>query len=200
MKKPFRLVLATRNPGKVAEMRALLAGLPVDLLSSDDFPDAPEVDEDASTLEGNARKKALALHAHTGLPALADDTGLEVEALAGRPGVHSARYAGPDADALANRRRLLAELDGKANRAAQFRTVVALADDSGVRCFEGRCRGRILEQERGEGGFGYDALFMPVDAMHTFAELSAEEKNRISHRGQAMRAVAAFLQERSVSG
>ena len=196
MPEEMQLVLATRNQGKVAEMRALLGGLPIRLLSAAELPGAPDVEEDAPDLEGNARKKAEALHAHTGLPALADDTGLEVEALDGRPGVHSARFAGPGADDAANRARLLEELGSQTHRAAQFRTVIALAEADGVRHFEGVCRGRIIAEERGTGGFGYDALFVPEGETRTFAELSKHEKNAISHRGRALRQVAAYLRDR----
>ena len=194
------LVLATRNPGKVAEMEALLSGLDVRLRSAVEWPDAPDVEEDAPELEGNARKKAVALHNHTGLPALADDTGLEVGALGRRPGVRSARFAGPHADDAANRARLLRELAGHDDRAAQFRTVVALAEGGDVRYFEGVCRGLIIEEERGTGGFGYDALFVPEGEARTFAEMSAEEKNAISHRGRALREVAAYLRDRLAPG
>ncbi|WP_457652972.1 RdgB/HAM1 family non-canonical purine NTP pyrophosphatase [Rhodocaloribacter sp.] len=196
MKEPMEIVLATRNPGKVREVRALLAGLPVTLRTAASFEDAPEVLEDAPTLEGNARKKALALHRHTGLPTLADDTGLEVTALGGRPGVHSARFAGPDADDAANRAKLLRELSGAADRSARFRTVVAFVEDGEVRLFEGVCPGRILEEERGAGGFGYDALFVPEGETRTFAELGPAEKNAVSHRGRALRKLAAYLRER----
>ena len=192
----MRIVLATRNPGKVAELRALLADLPVDLVSASEVEGAPEVDEDAPTLEGNAQKKAWALHAHTGLPALADDTGLEVDALGGAPGVHSARFAGPDADAEANRIRLLRDLAGADDRAARFRTVLAFADGGDVQFFEGICEGRITNVERGEGGFGYDALFQPEGETRTFAEMPAEAKNRISHRGRALEGFAAYLHRR----
>ncbi len=191
----YRLVLATRNPGKVAEIRALLRELPVTLLTPDDFPGVPEVEEDAPTLEGNARKKAEALFAHTGLPSLADDTGLEVAALDGRPGVHSARYAGPEADPAANRNLLRQELGGAEDRGARFRTVLAFATKQGVRYFEGSCAGVILKQERGTGGFGYDALFQPAGEMRSFAELTKAEKNAISHRGRALRQFTAFLEE-----
>lgn len=191
-----QIVLATRNPGKVAEMRALLADLPVRLRHAGEVPDAPAVEEDAPTLEGNARKKAQALHVHTALPALADDTGLEVAALGGRPGVHSARFAGPEADDAANRSRLLRQLKGATDRSAQFRTVIAFVDAGGEHLFEGICRGRIIEAERGTGGFGYDALFVPEGETRTFAELSAEEKNAISHRGRALRAFSAYLRDR----
>ena len=196
MEASLRIVLATRNPGKVAEMRALLAGYPVELLTVSDVEDAPVVVEDAATLEGNAVKKARALHEHTGLPALADDTGLEVEALGGRPGVHSARFAGPDADDAANRAQLLRALAGEVNRAAQFRTVVAFVEGEMLRTFEGLCRGRLLTEERGTGGFGYDPLFVPDGETQTFAELSAEAKNAISHRGRALRAFTRYLRER----
>ncbi len=196
MSKPWKLVLATRNAGKVRELRDLLAGLPVTLYTVADFPGAPAVDEDAPTLEGNALKKARALHAHTGLPALADDTGLEVTALGGRPGVHSARFAGPDASDADNRARLLEALAGATDRSARFRTVVALVTADGKHTFEGICTGRIVAAERGTGGFGYDALFVPDGETRTFAELSPAEKNALSHRGQALRRVVAFLQQR----
>ena len=193
----MKLVLATRNPGKVAELRQLLGALPVTLVSAADVPGAPEVDEDADTLDGNARKKAVALLAHAGLPSLADDTGLEVDALDGRPGVRSARYAGEDGDAAANRAKLLRELGAAADRRARFRTVLAFADTDGtVRTFDGVCEGRILNQERGAGGFGYDALFAPDDGAgdETFAEMDAAAKNAISHRGRALRQFAAWLE------
>ncbi len=196
MHAPLTLVLATRNPGKVAEMRALLAALPVILCPAAEVPGAPAVEEDAPTLEGNARKKALALHVHTGLPALADDTGLEVTALGGRPGVLSARYAGPAEDPAANRARLLRDLHDATDRSACFRTVVALADGETVHLFEGVCPGTILSEERGEGGFGYDALFVPQGDHRTFAEMSAAEKNAVGHRGRALRAVTAYLKTR----
>lgn len=194
----MRLILATRNPGKVAELRALLADLPVELVSAAEIGGAPDVEEDAPTLEGNAEKKARALNAHTGLPSLADDTGLEVDALGGAPGVHSARFAGAGADAEANRARLLADLDKATSRAARFRTVLAFAEGDDVRFFEGVCEGRITEVERGEGGFGYDSIFVPDDGADalTFAEMPAAAKNRISHRGRALEGFAAFLHDR----
>ena len=191
------LVLATRNAGKLAEMQARLEGTGIVLLSAGAV-DGPDVVEDAPSLQGNALLKARALHAHAGLPALADDTGLEVDALGGAPGVHSARYAGPESDDKANRSRLLAELRsaGDAGRRARFRTVLAFVDDDGERLFEGACDGEITDEERGAGGFGYDSLFVPDDqpagaGRRTFAEMTKEEKNRISHRG---RAVDAFVE------
>ncbi|MEM1041427.1 MAG: RdgB/HAM1 family non-canonical purine NTP pyrophosphatase [Bacteroidota bacterium] len=191
-----RIVLATRNPGKVDELRALLAGLPVELVSAAEIGGAPEVEEDAPTLEGNAEKKAHTLRAYTGLPSLADDTGLEVDALGGAPGVHSARFAGPDADDAANRARLLRDLDRATDRSARFRTVLAFAGGGEVRFFEGVCSGAITESGRGEGGFGYDAVFQPEGETRTFAEMPPEAKNAISHRGRALARFAAFLRVR----
>jgi len=197
----MRLVLATRNAGKVAELEDRLAGLGVDLVSAGSLPDAPEVEEDADTLRGNAEKKARALFAHTGLPSLADDTGLEVDALDGAPGVRSARYAGEDADEEANRRKLLAELAGAPTRTARFRTVLAFVDSDGVQFFEGVCEGLVATEEAGTGGFGYDALFRPADGDgRTFAQMSSDEKNQISHRGRALDAFAAWLPDRSAGG
>ena len=197
----MRLVLATRNPGKVAELQARLGPLGVDLVSAADL-DAPEVVEDADTLRGNAAKKAHALSGHTGLPALADDTGLEVDALGGAPGVYSARFAGPDADDAANRRRLLTDLGGVAGRAARFRTVLVFVDGEGQsRAFYGVCEGVITEAEEGDGGFGYDALFRPADGDgRTFAQMSTAEKNRISHRGRALDAFVAWLSGKNSPG
>lgn len=192
----MKIVLATRNPGKIREMRTLLEDLPVELLSIDDLEDIPQIDEDADTLEGNALKKAETLHRVTGLPSLADDTGLEVEALEGRPGVHSARFAGAGATDAANRRHLLASLDGTKDRSARFRTVIAYLDEDGMHYFEGLCRGTIISEERGSGGFGYDPIFQPEESERTFAELSAEEKNAISHRGRALREFISYLRGR----
>ena len=193
----MRLVLATRNPGKVSELAARLADLDVELVSATDLA-APPVEEDADTLEGNAEKKARALFDHAGLPALADDTGLEVDALDGRPGVRSARYAGAEADDAANRRRLRAELDGAGSRAARFRTVLAYVDGGGLRTFDGVCEGAITTEESGTGGFGYDSVFRPAQGDgRTFAEMTADEKNRISHRGRALDAFVAWMRDRS---
>ena len=193
----MRLVLATRNPGKVAELRARLTGLGVELVSADDVEGAPAVDEDRDTLRGNAEKKARALHEHTGQAALADDTGLEVEALGGAPGVYSARFAGPDADDAANRAHLLRQLGGTDDRAARFRTVLAFVDGRHVRFFDGVCEGTIAREERGDGGFGYDALFVPTNGDgRTFAQMGKREKNAISHRGRALDAFADWLAAR----
>ena len=196
----MRLVLATRNAGKVAELAARLADLDVDLVSAADL-DAPEVVEDADTLAGNAEKKARSLFDHTGRPALADDTGLEVDALDGRPGVRSARYASdadggatPEGDSAANRRKLLADLAGAPSRTARFRTVLAYVDGDGLRTFDGACEGLIATEEAGTAGFGYDSVFRPAPGDgRTFAQMTAEEKNRVSHRGRALDAFARWL-------
>lgn len=192
----FTLVLATRNLHKVSEMSALLDGLPLEVLSCRDVPGVPDVVEDAPTLEGNAIKKAAAVSAATGHAALADDTGLEVEFLGGAPGVLSARYAGEDASYEDNNRKLLAALDGvpAAQRCAVFRCVAALAVPGlGVRTVEGRTEGTILELPRGDAGFGYDPLFLPAGHARTYAEMPADEKNLVSHRGKAMRAARVLI-------
>ena len=194
MTSPRRLVLATRNAGKVDELRALLSDLPIDLIPADALDAPPDVEEDADTLDGNARKKAEAFHALTGLPALADDTGLEVAALDGAPGVHTARFAGPNATSADNKRHLLERLDGIHNRRARFRTVAALVESNGtVHTFEGTCPGTITTAPRGEGGFGYDPLFLPKGYDQTFAEMPPDTKNEISHRRKALDAVRQFL-------
>ncbi len=194
MSSPSRLVLGTGNPGKVDELRALLSDLSIKLVPAHDLNDPPAVDEDADTLAGNAEKKARAFHEHTGLPALADDTGLEVAALDGRPGVHTARFAGPNCTPEDNKRKLLEVLDGVEDRRARFRTVVALVDSDGsARTFEGVCEGTITTEPRGDGGFGYDPLFLPEGYDQTFAEMSADAKNGISHRRKALDALRSFL-------
>ncbi len=190
---PMTIVLATRNPGKISELSVRLDGLDVSLVTAASLG-APEVDEDADTLAGNATKKALALWEHAGDPALADDTGLEVDALGGAPGVHSARFAGSNADSNDNRRKLLADLAGAETRTARFRTVLAYADEDGVRTFEGVCEGIVATEEAGTAGFGYDSVFRPVEGDgRTFAQMSAEEKNQISHRGRALDAFVDWM-------
>jgi len=188
------LVLATGNPGKVDELRALLGDLTLTLTPAHDLDDPPTVTEDADTLDGNARKKARAFYEYTGHAALADDTGLEVDALDGRPGVHTARFAGPDATAADNKRRLLEVMEGVNEREARFRTVVALIDAAGtIHTFEGICEGVITTTPRGDGGFGYDPLFRPTGHEQTFAEMPPEAKNEISHRRKALDALRHFL-------
>lgn len=197
---PFTLVLATHNAGKVSEMRRLLEALPVRVLTSADLAATPDVEEDADTLAGNAAKKARAFLEATGLPSLADDTGLSVRALGGRPGVHSARYAGAACDAEANRTLLLREMRSAEDRSAAFTTVVAYAHARGLLYFEGTCTGRILRAGRGAGGFGYDCLFCADGHSRSFAELTPAEKNAVSHRGKALRAFREYMHSRLGTG
>lgn len=188
-----RLVIATRNAGKIREMREALADVPgLELLTYDEVGGWPEVEETGGTLEENAALKARSLAARFGMPALADDSGLLVDALGGGPGVRSSRYAGPEGDSERNMDRLLAELRGvpEERRTARFACVMALALPGGAtRVTRGECEGRILTGRRGSGGFGYDPVFQPLGYDRSMAELSLEEKNAISHRGKAMRAM-----------
>lgn len=190
------IVLASQNKHKIKELRSTLAPLGITLKTTYDFPDLEDVVEDKPTLEGNALKKARYVFHETGYPALSDDTGLEVEALGGRPGVYSARYAGESASYQDNVEKLLDELSGVniKNRKAQFRTVVALVSGKGEYIFEGVCRGEILTEQRGNGGFGYDPVFRPEGYGQTFAELDADIKNEISHRGKAVAEFVAWLE------
>ncbi|HEX6983629.1 MAG TPA: RdgB/HAM1 family non-canonical purine NTP pyrophosphatase [Balneolaceae bacterium] len=182
------IILASRNKHKIEELRQTLAPLEIELKSALDFPGLQEVEEDKPTLEGNALKKARYVFEETGLPSLADDTGLEVEALDGRPGVYSARYSGENATYQQNVDKLLGELEGveMKDRKARFRTVVAFVTDDDAHTFEGVCPGEITKEARGNKGFGYDPVFRPEGYKKTFAELDAETKNKISHRGKAM--------------
>lgn len=189
-----RLVCATANAGKVAELSALLDGIA-------ELEPRPahvgDIIEDADTLEGNARLKAEAICAATGAAAVADDTGLDVDALDGQPGVHSARFAGAEATDAQNRALLLDRLNGVASvhRTARFRTVIVVHwPDATSIVVEGVCEGRITDTPRGDGGFGYDAVFEPSEGNGlTFAEMSADAKNAISHRGRAVRRLAEVL-------
>lgn len=190
---PERLVLASHNAKKAAELRAILEPLGMELLDLSHFPGAPEPEETGDTFEDNATIKALAALEHTGLAALADDSGLAVDVLGGEPGVRSARYAGDNATDAENNALLLDKLASlpAAKRRARFVSVVALARPDGtVRHYRGETQGRILEQARGEGGFGYDPLFLSDDLGVTFAEAGAGEKNAVSHRGRALRLLA----------
>ena len=190
------LVIATRNPHKTEEIRSLLAGLPITVRDLTEFPDCPEVEEDGETLEENALKKALAAHRCTGLPVIADDTGLEVFYLLGAPGVYSARYAGENATYDDNNHKLLKAMTQvpARRRQARFRCVVAFVADGSEKYFEGKVEGSILLSPRGEYGFGYDPVFRPTGHARSYAELTAEEKNAMSHRGLAIRHFLAFLQ------
>jgi XTP/dITP diphosphohydrolase len=186
------LVCASANPDKVAEI-AFILGDAVELLPRP--PHIADVVEDADTLEGNARLKAVAICAATGLPAVADDTGLEVHALGGRPGVYAARYAGEHATYADNRRKLLGELGADDDRRARFRTVALVRwPDGRELAVEGVCDGTIAEGELGERGFGYDAVFVPDEGDgRSFAEMTEAEKHAISHRGRAFRNLLAAL-------
>lgn len=190
-----RLVFATHNRGKLVELRALVAGASLDVVSLDDLGIHDEVIEDGATFHDNARKKAETALAQTGLPSLADDSGLEVDALDGAPGVLSARYAGEPSSDSANKAQLLIALSHLAPpHTARFRCVLALARAGApVHFEEGTIEGEILVAPHGTGGFGYDPLFLAKGTDLTFAELPLDEKNRLSHRGQAMRRMAEIL-------
>ena len=194
------IVLATRNRHKGEELAALLEGLGIRIRTLADFPDAPEVEEDGATCEANAIKKAREIARATGLTAVADDTGLEVDALGGRPGVYAARYAGEHATYADNCRKLLEELRGvpRTNRTARFITVAAIASPGGdVQVAQGVLPGLITELPVGDRGFGYDPVFMVPDSGKTLAELTPGEKNRISHRSKAFALVRKLLQNTS---
>ena len=189
------MALATRNPGKVGEIRLGLEGMHVAVTTVDDYPGFPEIEETEATLHGNAARKSEALFDYSGVPSLADDTGLEVEALDGEPGVKSARYAGEGCTPADNRRLLLDQMAGVEERSARFRTVLAFTDKKGTKYFEGACDGEILTSERGSGGFGYDAIFRPYGSDKSFAELATHVKNEMSHRGKAVRSFCEFMRE-----
>jgi XTP/dITP diphosphohydrolase len=193
------LVVATRNQGKLREIRRLLEGTSVQVIGLDTIAELPEIEEDGDTFADNARKKAQTVARWTGRLTLADDSGLVVEALGGEPGVHSARYAGPGAEDADNNRKLLLALAGVSpeRRGAAFHCAMALCSPQGdCRLFDGRVGGVILEAPRGEGGFGYDPLFLVREYGRTMAELPLDIKNRISHRGQALRQALEDLRKR----
>lgn len=188
-----KLVFATNNAHKLDEIRAIL-GDKIEVLSLKDINCDADIPETADTLEGNAALKAEYIYKNYGLDCFADDTGLEVEALGGAPGVYSARYAGGDGhDSEANMRKLLQELDGKQNRKAQFRTAICLIEKGKEHLFEGIVKGSIIEQKRGASGFGYDPVFMPEGYEETFAEMGNAEKNKISHRARAVEKLCEYL-------
>jgi XTP/dITP diphosphohydrolase len=181
------IVLATRNGGKIKEFQEMLKDFPVEIKNLNDFGPIPEVEEDGETFDDNAYKKALFAAKVLGLPAIADDSGLVVEALAGAPGVKSARYAGEKATDQDNINKLLKELEGQSNRKAAFECVLSIAVPSGpALTYEGRCEGEITLQPQGDAGFGYDPVFYYPEYGKTFAEISSDEKNRVSHRGRAL--------------
>ena len=187
------IVAATGNQHKLAEYAKLLADQDVEIKSLNDFPGYTEPEENGSTFEENAGIKAVAACKYCDVPAFADDSGLEVEALDGRPGIHSSRYAATDAERIA---KLLKELEGKENRRARFVCVIAIAANGEViETFEGEVKGTILDAPRGENGFGYDPIFQPDGFDKSFAELTQEEKNRISHRADAYRKALEFVED-----
>lgn len=193
-----RLILATRNQHKVQEIRAILGSLPYELLTSADFPDIPEPEESGATLAENAIIKARTLLEATGYWALADDSGLEIDALGGAPGVISARFAGPGCTFDDNNSKVLRLMKGipEALRNARFRCVAALAtDNGGIETFDGVTEGIITQHPTGQAGFGYDPIFYSPELGCSFAEATAQEKNRVSHRGRAFRLAAQRLRE-----
>ena len=197
-----QLVFATNNKHKLDEISSIL-GDQVKLLSLADIGCSDEIPEDRDTLEGNAEQKAFYIYNKYHLNCFADDTGLEVEALNGRPGVYSARYSEDEAPEInkefrheANIKKLLREMQGKLNRAAQFRTVICLVERGKSSFFEGKIMGRIIENKKGTSGFGYDPVFIPENYFLTFAELSMEEKNQISHRAKAIAKLVEYLKNK----
>jgi XTP/dITP diphosphohydrolase len=197
---PDELVLATRNDHKIDEIRRIMEGFPIALLTYQDLPIFPNVVEDGNSFDANALKKAWTICAATGKMALADDSGLEVYYLGGIPGVRSARFAGEDANYKANNQKLLKmmkHLRGEEQRVAAFRCAVAIVSPWGMEILvEGSCEGHIGYRERGTGGFGYDPLFIPRGYDKTFAEMTPEQKERLSHRGKAIRAAREEIQKR----
>lgn len=192
-----KLVFATNNAHKLEEIRAILNDK-VDILSLSDIDCHADIPETADTLEGNARQKAMYIYEHYGMDCFADDTGLEVESLNGAPGVYSARYAGEGHDSQANMRKLLHEMQGKNNRKAQFRTIISLIEKGEEHQFEGTVKGQIIEEKRGETGFGYDPIFQPEGYELTFAELGHDVKNKISHRARAVSALCDYLSKEQI--
>lgn len=190
----MKICFATNNANKVKEVQQML-GSEFEILSLKEIGCKEELPEEQDTLEGNSEQKARYVYDNYGINCFADDTGLEVDALAGAPGVYSARYAGPQRSSQDNMHKLLASLEDKDNRKAQFRTVVSLMLAGELHQFEGVVRGSILLQEQGKGGFGYDPLFSPEGHEQTFAEMDMQEKNQISHRGRAIRKLVAFLKK-----
>jgi XTP/dITP diphosphohydrolase len=193
------ILIATRNAHKLQEIREMLPG--VELIGTDAFPQVPDPVEDGATFEANAAIKAIAWAKATGLTAVADDSGLEVDALGGAPGIHSARYAGVHGDTAANNAKLLRELEGveAPKRTARFVCALAIATPKGgVKTLRGACEGASLVDAAGANGFGYDPIFVPDNYTCTLAELDEQEKNNISHRGNALRQIMEFLEKTSL--
>ena len=190
-----RIVFATNNAHKLEEMRKIL-GDRYEIISLNELGCHEDIPETASTLEGNAVMKAQWVHDHYGVDCFSDDTGLEIDALDGRPGVHSARYATDGHDSEANIDKVLRELDGVTDRSAHFTTVIALILHGEIHTFKGQVFGRILTERHGQGGFGYDSIFLPDEGQgRTFAQMTTEEKGAISHRGRATRALVDWLKD-----
>lgn len=194
----MELIFATQNTNKVKEIQKMLPDS-IKVLSLLDIGHTEELEENQLTLEGNAQQKAEFIYKNYGKPCFADDTGLEVGVLNNEPGVFSARYAGEERSDQKNMALLLHRLEGKMKRAAQFRTVIAFSDEKGTKLFEGIAKGQILKERRGEKGFGYDPIFLPLNKRKSFAEMSVEEKNDISHRGKAVRAFLDFIHSYSLN-
>ncbi|WP_210486366.1 non-canonical purine NTP diphosphatase [Rufibacter aurantiacus] len=194
----MKICFASNNAHKLKEIQQLL-GPPFELVSLEDLGCTQELAEDQDTLEGNALQKASYVWEQYHVICFADDTGLEVEALNNEPGVYSARYAGPERDNQANMRKVLENLKGQSNRKARFRTSIALFLEEGEQhLFNGIVEGHIIEEPRGEQGFGYDPIFVPEGHDRTFAQMNSQEKNQISHRGRAVQQLVSFLQHRYV--
>ena len=187
-----KLVFATNNLHKLTEIKAIL-GEQIEILSLNDINCHVDIPETADTLEGNAKMKAEYIYQHYHLDCFADDTGLEVKALNGAPGIYSARYAGEGHDSQANMKKLLENLKGITNREAQFRTAICLIEGGEEHLFEGLVKGKIIEEKRGEAGFGYDPVFVPDGYDQTFAELGEDIKNQISHRARAVEKLCDYL-------
>lgn len=189
-----KLVFATNNLHKLTEIKAIL-GEQIEILSLNDINCHVDIPETADTLEGNSKMKAEYIYQHYHLDCFADDTGLEVKALNGAPGVFSARYAGEGHDSQANMKKLLEHLKGKTSREAQFRTAICLIENGEEHLFEGLVKGKIIEEKRGEAGFGYDPVFVPDGYDKTFAELGEDIKNQISHRARAVKKLCDYLKK-----
>ena len=190
----MKLVFATNNKHKLEEVRAIV-GDRVEILSLNDINCHDDIPETADTLQGNALIKARHIYEKYGMDCFADDTGLEVDALNGEPGVYSARYAGDECDSEANMLKLLDKLTGKSNRSAQFRTVIALIINGEEKLFNGIVKGTITEEKMGNSGFGYDPIFIPEGFSESFAQMSSEMKNSISHRYRATEQLSIYLKE-----
>ena len=188
----MKIVFATNNPNKLKEIQALMP-VGIEILSLKEIGCTEDIPETGTTLEDNAFQKAHYLKEHYGYDCFTDDTGLEVEALKGAPGVYSARYAGPERSAEANMTKILSELKGNHNRKAQFRTAIALILKGEEHLFEGKVEGHISEGKQGDEGFGYDPIFVPENETRCFAQMSMEEKGAISHRGRAVRKLVEHL-------